>query len=58
MVDAEEPEGAAEGWLFDSRRNYIEQLGYYVEHTRGIPVSDREEAWIVHRKEVSVIDRC
>jgi hypothetical protein len=25
----EEPEGAADGWLFDSRRDYFEQLRYY-----------------------------
>jgi hypothetical protein len=28
----EEPEGAAEGWLFDSRRDYFEQLDAYKEH--------------------------
>ncbi len=26
---AEEPEDAAEGWLFDSRRDYLEQLENY-----------------------------
>jgi hypothetical protein len=25
----EEPDGAADGWLFDSRRGYFEQLSYY-----------------------------
>jgi len=30
-VEAEEPEGAAEGWLFDSRRTYLGQLGFYKE---------------------------
>ena len=28
----EEPEDAAEGWLFDSRRDYFEQLDYYKAH--------------------------
>jgi hypothetical protein len=28
-VEAEEPEDAAEGWLFDSRRDYLEQLQHY-----------------------------
>jgi hypothetical protein len=29
QVDGEEPNGAAEGWLFDSRRDYFEQLPHY-----------------------------
>jgi hypothetical protein len=28
-VEGEEPEGSANGWLFDSRRNYLEQLHHY-----------------------------
>lgn len=32
---AEEPEGATEGWMFDSSREYLEQLGYYADHRRG-----------------------
>jgi hypothetical protein len=34
-VDAEEPEGAAEGWLFDSRRDYLEQVRFYQHHKLG-----------------------
>ncbi len=37
-VEAEEPEGAAEGWLFDSRRDYFEQLRYYKHHKFGLPL--------------------
>ena len=29
QVEGEEPEDAAEDWLFDSRREYLEQLDYY-----------------------------
>ncbi len=28
-VEGEEPDGVAEGWLFDSRRDYMEQLRHY-----------------------------
>jgi hypothetical protein len=28
-VEGEEPLGAASGWLFDSRRDYLEQLDHY-----------------------------
>jgi hypothetical protein len=31
----EEPEGAAEGWLYDARRDYDEQLRYYKRHKDG-----------------------
>jgi len=34
-VEAEEPEGAAEGWLFDSRRDYLEQHRWYTMHKLG-----------------------
>jgi hypothetical protein len=30
-VEGEEPEGAADGWLFDSRRDYLEQRDHYKE---------------------------
>ena len=30
-VEGEEPEKAADGWLFDSRRDYFEQLHHYKE---------------------------
>jgi hypothetical protein len=32
MAEAEEPDGAAEEWLFDSRHPYLTQLTYYGEH--------------------------
>jgi hypothetical protein len=31
-VDGEEAEGAASGWLYDSRRGYFEQLSQYKAH--------------------------
>jgi hypothetical protein len=37
---AEEPEGAAEGGLFDSRRPYIEQQRHYNARKFGIPLAD------------------
>jgi len=30
-VEGEEPEDAADGWLFDSSREYLEQLRHYKE---------------------------
>lgn len=36
--EAEEPEGAAEGWLFDSRRGYIEQQRHYNARKFGTPI--------------------
>jgi hypothetical protein len=30
-VEGEEPEGSADGWLFDSSRDYLEQLRHYKE---------------------------
>ena len=35
VVVAEEQRGAAEGWLFDSRRGYFEQLTEYKRHKFG-----------------------
>jgi hypothetical protein len=29
VVEGEESPGAADGWLFDSRRDYLEQLEHY-----------------------------
>jgi hypothetical protein len=34
-VDGEEAEGAASGWLYDSRRGYFEQLSHYTRRTEG-----------------------
>jgi hypothetical protein len=41
--EAEEPEGAAEGWLFDSRRGYVEQQRWYNNRKFGTPIEIDED---------------
>jgi hypothetical protein len=39
--EAEEPDGAAEGWLFDSRRGYVTQQHYFNNRKFGTPIEDQ-----------------
>jgi hypothetical protein len=41
--EAEEPEDAAEGWLFDSRRDYVEQQLHYNHRKFGTPIPEVED---------------
>jgi hypothetical protein len=41
--EAEEPEGASEGWLFDSRRGYVEQQRWFNNRKFGTPVQIEDE---------------
>jgi hypothetical protein len=41
--EAEEPEGAAEGWLFDSRRGYVEQQRWYNNRKFGTHIEIDED---------------